>query len=123
MRLQCGSTQEEKNEMSEFSDWILKVGEGKLEEPNDGIADIRIPDELLITTFDDPISAIIDSTYPDLLENNQNYDFLSARAILASTIEVVNKINNVVLQLLPGNTYNVSYKMLLIEVLFNTIYI
>ncbi|KAK2403227.1 ATP-dependent DNA helicase PIF1 [Trifolium repens] len=82
-----------------------KVGEGKLEEPNDGIANIRIPDELLITTFDDPISAIIDSTYPDLLENNQNYDFLSARAILASTIEVVNKINNVVLQLLPGEEH------------------
>jgi ATP-dependent DNA helicase PIF1 len=102
MRLQCGSSEIEKQEMAEFSRWILDIGEGRLGNPNDGVTDIEIPQDLLLTNFDDPILAIVNSTYPDLLHNYLNYDFLSARAILASTIEVVDKINNFVLGLLPG---------------------
>ena len=52
--------------------------------------------------FDDPILAIVNNTYPELLANYLNYDYLSARAILASTIEVVEQVNNFVLQLIPG---------------------
>jgi ATP-dependent DNA helicase PIF1 len=88
--------------MAEFSKWILSIGEGKCGEPNDGIVDIEIPAELLITNFDDPILAIVNNTYPELLANYLNYDYLSARAILASTIEVVEQVNNFVLQLIPG---------------------
>ncbi|MCH79515.1 helicase-like protein, partial [Trifolium medium] len=102
MRLQCGSSEAEKAEMKEFSEWILKVGEGKIAEPNDGIAEIEIPEELLITEFDDPILAIVNSTYPKLLDQYLDQDFLSNRAILASTIEVVEQINEFVLGLLPG---------------------
>jgi ATP-dependent DNA helicase PIF1 len=102
MRLQNSADEREKKETDEFSKWILKVGEGKIAEPNDGIVDIEIPQELLITNFDDPKLAIVNSTYPNLLHNYLNYDFLSSRAILASTIEIVNEINEFVLQLLPG---------------------
>jgi ATP-dependent DNA helicase PIF1 len=111
MRLQCGSSPLEKQEMSDFSNWILKVGEGKINEPNDGIVDIKIPPELLIMTFEDPILAIIKSTYPNFFDNYLDYDFLSCRAILASTIEVVEKVNCVVLDMLPGNEIdnNVDY--------------
>jgi ATP-dependent DNA helicase PIF1 len=111
MRLQCvGNSQVEKDELSEFSKWILDVGEGKIGEPNDGVVDIKIPQELLITEFDDPILSIIQSTYPNLLDNYLNYGFLSSRAILASTIEVVDKINQKVLSLLPGFVFeNIIY--------------
>jgi ATP-dependent DNA helicase PIF1 len=102
MRLQNSADEREKKETDEFSKWILKVGEGKIAEPNDGIVDIEIPQELLITNFDDPKLAIVNSTYPNLLHNYLNYDFLSSRAILASTIEIVNEINDFILQLLPG---------------------
>jgi ATP-dependent DNA helicase PIF1 len=102
MRLQSSTDENEKKETDEFSKWILKVGEGKIAEPNDGIVDIEIPHELLITNFDDPKLAIVKSTYPNLLHNYLNYDFLSSRAILASTIEIVNEINDFILQLLPG---------------------
>jgi ATP-dependent DNA helicase PIF1 len=105
MRLQCGSSALEKQEMTDFSNWILKVGEGKINEPNDGIVDIEIPPELLIMNFDDPILAIISSTYPNFLHHYLDYDFLSCRAILASTIEVVDKVNSVVLDMVPGNTW------------------
>jgi hypothetical protein len=69
MRLQCGSSEIEKQEMAEFSRWILDIGEGRLGNPNDGVADIEIPQDLLLTNFDDPILAIVNSTYPDLLHN------------------------------------------------------
>jgi ATP-dependent DNA helicase PIF1 len=105
MRLQCGSSEIEKQEMAEFSEWLLKVGEGRLNEPNDGVVEITIPQEFLIMEFDDPILGIINNTYPNLMDSYMDYDYLSSRAILASTIEVVDKINSVVLGLLPGNIF------------------
>jgi ATP-dependent DNA helicase PIF1 len=79
MRLQCGSSEIEKKEMAEFSSWILDIGEGRLGNSNDGITDIEIPQDLLLTNFDDPILAIVNRIYPDILDNYLNYDFLSAR--------------------------------------------
>ncbi|XP_056867188.1 uncharacterized protein LOC130512825 [Raphanus sativus] len=59
MRLLSGDlTPEEAQELKEFSEWILKVGEGKISEPNDGEAEIDIPEEFLISDSDDPIEAI-----------------------------------------------------------------
>ncbi|GAU37751.1 hypothetical protein TSUD_102670 [Trifolium subterraneum] len=101
----CGSSPAEQLEMDDFSKWLLQVGEGKIGEPNDGVVDIQIPDNFLIKNFDDPIVGIINSTYPAFEHNCDNYDYLSQRAILASTIEVVNQINDVVLQQLPGNDH------------------
>jgi ATP-dependent DNA helicase PIF1 len=102
MRLAYQQTDANSEEIRRFSEWILKVGEGKLAEPNDGLADITIPEEHLISNFEDPIQAIVDSTYPNLLHNYTNGDFLRCRAVLASTIEVVDEINNYVLNLIPG---------------------
>ena len=72
-------------------------------EPNDGVVDIEIPPEFLISDFNDPIEAIVLSTYPDLLENYRNENFLQTRAILASRIETVEEINKYILSLIPGN--------------------
>jgi len=41
----------------------IKCRRWEVAEPNDGYADIDIPSELLITNFDDPIQAIVQSTY------------------------------------------------------------
>jgi len=57
---------------------------------------------MLITDFDDPILAIIQSTYPNFLDNYKSYEYLKSRAILASTIEIVDQINDYVLDLMPG---------------------
>ncbi|CAJ2646433.1 unnamed protein product [Trifolium pratense] len=70
--------------------------------PNVGNAEVDIPPELLITNFDDPIHAIVQSTYPNLLSQYQNGQFLQSRAILASTVEAVDQINDYVVKLLPG---------------------
>ncbi|CAH9094312.1 unnamed protein product, partial [Cuscuta epithymum] len=103
MRLQNNLDMTSVTELKEFSKWILDVGDGKISEPNDGYAEIKIPDEFLIKEFDDPIDAIVRSTYPNLLEQYKNEEFLKSRAVLASTIEIVDKINDYVLSTLPGN--------------------
>jgi ATP-dependent DNA helicase PIF1 len=101
MRLKNNDNNED---IKKFSDWLLKVGEGKLSEPNDGYADINIPKQLLILDYADPIQAIVNSTYPDLVSHYKSPKFLQERAILASTIEVVEQINSYVLSLIPGTT-------------------
>ncbi|KAF1866204.1 hypothetical protein Lal_00024202 [Lupinus albus] len=92
MRLQ---NDDNTTEIREFSEWILKVGDGKLLEPNDGC-------ELLILHFDNPIEAIVSSTYPDLHLHYNDEQFLQCRAILASTIDIVDQINEYVLSIIPG---------------------
>ncbi|GAU22594.1 hypothetical protein TSUD_134940 [Trifolium subterraneum] len=77
------------DEIEKFSKWILKVGEGKISEPNDGYAEVDIPKELLIVDYDDPIHAIVQSTYPNLVHEYKSPQFLSSRAILVSTIDIM----------------------------------
>jgi len=100
--LQQGLESTTASEIQEFSDWIVKVGDGKLEEPNDGLAEIEIPREFLITDFSDPIQGIVSTTYPDLVHNYTDESFLQCRAILASRIETVNQINEYMLSQIPG---------------------
>ncbi|XP_058741690.1 uncharacterized protein LOC131614079 [Vicia villosa] len=134
MRLRNDKGNKNSNDIAEFSKWILDVGDGRLSEPNDGLADIEIPQELLITNFEDPIQAIVESTYPDLLQNYTRPDYLQGKAILASTIEVVDKINHYILNLTPGEekeyfsfdeidktdaTYSEAYEVLTPEFLSN----
>lgn len=92
MCLKGGQTDEEKLEIDHFSKWLLQLGEGRLCEPDDGHAEIGIPHKILIEQFDDPIVAIIESTYPSFLDSYKSFDYLKSRAILASTIEVVDQI-------------------------------
>ncbi|KAF1864033.1 hypothetical protein Lal_00031190 [Lupinus albus] len=86
----------------EFLEWILNVGDGKLSEPNDDCVEVDIPDELLILHFDNSIEAIVSSTYPDLHLHYNDEQFLQCRAILASTIDIVDQINEYVLSIIPG---------------------
>ncbi|XP_058764312.1 uncharacterized protein LOC131637724 [Vicia villosa] len=101
-RLQQGSDNTSSKELAEFSKWILNVGDGKISEPNDGLVDIEIPQDLFITNYEDPIKAIVENTYPNLVNVFQDVAYLQGKAILASTIEVVDKINHYVLDLIPG---------------------
>ena len=53
----------EAREIEEFLKWILAVGEGKLNEPNDGVTQIQIPDDNRISEGDNPIELIIQAVY------------------------------------------------------------
>ncbi|KAK9713617.1 hypothetical protein RND81_06G039900, partial [Saponaria officinalis] len=85
-----------------FSDWILKVGDGVLGGPNDGEASIEIPDDILIKEATNSVAAIVENTYPLLLEHLWDEKYFQDRAILASTHEIVEMINDYILNSIPG---------------------
>ncbi|KAF1892080.1 hypothetical protein Lal_00036435 [Lupinus albus] len=94
------------SEIKEFSKWILKVGGEKLSETNDGFVEVDIPEELLILDFDNPIDAIVCITYPNLQHHYKDEEFLQSKAILISTIEIVDQINEYVMSIIPGEKRN-----------------
>ncbi|XP_058745888.1 uncharacterized protein LOC131618738 [Vicia villosa] len=103
MRLQTGdNASSTADDIRSFSEWILKIGDGTMCEPNDGYVDICIPYEFLISNFSDPVKAIVEDTYPDLILKYLDSNYLQSHAILASTIEVVDDINQYITNLLPG---------------------
>ncbi|XP_022041030.1 uncharacterized protein LOC110943601 [Helianthus annuus] len=89
-------------EINNFAKWLLDVGEGNVGGSNDGEAIIEIPPELLIDSTSDPISSLIDFVYPSILENYNDRNYFSTRAILAPKNEVVHEINDRLLALFPG---------------------
>ncbi|XP_071726239.1 uncharacterized protein [Rutidosis leptorrhynchoides] len=102
MRLRCDSKDSERKEIADFAEWILKIGEGKINTPNDGEADVEFPDEILIETGSNPVETIVNSTYPSLHENLVDPNFFQNRAILATTNEEVHSINDHILSTLFG---------------------
>ncbi|XP_028782636.1 uncharacterized protein LOC114738734 [Neltuma alba] len=105
MRLQSSASNQDNERLERFSNWLLAVGDGRLGESNDGIAEIEIPPELLVSKFSNPIEAIVSSTYVDLMGNLGNSEYFNNRAILAPTIDHVNQINDYMCSLLPGDSY------------------
>jgi len=79
----------DEQETAAFAKWILDIGDEIIGHENYGYATIEFPAHLLITEYDDPINAIVKSTFPDLYQHHNNPQFFKSRAILASTNETV----------------------------------
>ncbi|CAH9146259.1 unnamed protein product [Cuscuta epithymum] len=80
-----------------FADWILQIGDGVLGGSVDGEAEIDIPENFHVPVMSDPIESIVNATYPDFLKNMNNISYLEGRAILAPTIDEVDKVNDFML--------------------------
>nr|XP_023894341.1 uncharacterized protein LOC112006288 [Quercus suber] len=87
--------------MMNFSEWILKIGNGEMGE-GDGENSINIPADLIIKHTENPMEDIVRSTYPDLQMKIIDHSYLQERAILAPTNEVVEELNDYVVSCLHG---------------------
>lgn len=105
MRLNSSASGIDHDKLVWFSRWLLDVGNGKLGDSHDGVEEIEIPGDLLISGYQDPIRAIVESTYINLLEYLNSNEYFNDRAILVPTIEMVNCINEHMCSMLPGETY------------------
>ncbi|KAK2401732.1 ATP-dependent DNA helicase PIF1 [Trifolium repens] len=65
---------------------------------------IQIPNELCILEGNDPLRSLIDFVYPKILFNFQNPNLFQNQAILCPTLEVVEKVNDFVFSLFPGES-------------------
>jgi len=92
----------EAREIEEFSKWILADGEGKLNEPNDRVTQIQIPEDILIHEGDNPIESIIKAVYCTTFAQERNPKNFQHRAILCPTNDNVNSINDHMLSKLAG---------------------
>ncbi|PNY08607.1 ATP-dependent DNA helicase PIF1 [Trifolium pratense] len=102
MRLQFSDNETDNADLRRFGKWILDIGDGKLGCSEDGEAMVEIPQEFCIPSFGDPIGDIVSSTYPCFLDNIGNLGFLSGRAILAPTLEIVESVNDYAVSIIPG---------------------
>ncbi|KAL8511323.1 hypothetical protein ACS0TY_017939 [Phlomoides rotata] len=92
MRLKTSeSSSDETNQpLREFSNWILKVGDGDVGEYNDGYSEIEIPEQNLIIDAHEPIEEIVNALYPSIANDYCDPWYFEDRAILAPTHKVVN---------------------------------
>ncbi|XP_024009495.1 uncharacterized protein LOC112084578 [Eutrema salsugineum] len=89
-------------EIKSFSEWILRVGDGKVNLPNTGEIMIDMPEELLITECNEPIKAIVESVYGLGFEEQNDPNFFQERAILCPTNDDVCAINDYMMSALRG---------------------
>jgi len=75
MRLTGDTTNQSRNELKHFANWILKIGDGLLNAYENGEAHIQIPEELCILHGENPLLSLVDFVYPYIVRNiaNANY--------------------------------------------------
>jgi hypothetical protein len=96
--------------LQNFNNWILSVGNGTntetntiTAEDNEDIKTIKIPTDMLIQTARNRIHALVEFVYPNFNENFCKPEYIKERAILATTSDIVDEINNYILDLVPGD--------------------
>ncbi|XP_017250504.1 uncharacterized protein LOC108221116 [Daucus carota subsp. sativus] len=107
MRLNQGSTAEEVEELRQFAEWVLKIGNGTLKPPPQSDITYEKDDIVLPINFCDPdvlnsVENMIEWTYPDLMENYMSPSYISERAILTPTNQVVGHLNSQIVENLRG---------------------
>ncbi|GJU07233.1 ATP-dependent DNA helicase PIF1-like protein [Tanacetum coccineum] len=96
----------------EFNKWVLSVGNGtvvaKAKHGEDEPSWIQIPEEFIIKSSGNPIEQIVDDTYLDFIERQNDDDYLTERAILTPRNDDVEEINAYMFKKLAGQsvTYN-----------------
>lgn len=75
MHLRTHSSNININEITEFAEWILGIGNGSSIADDIGDEDVGIPDDLLIDQHVNPLLHLVNFAYPDLLKNMADYKF------------------------------------------------
>ncbi|XP_024633552.1 ATP-dependent DNA helicase PIF1-like [Medicago truncatula] len=102
MRLLSGASVLDIEAKRQFSDWVLSIGDGRIGEDNEVDKTIALPSDLLIESAGDPLAAIVESTYPNILESMSDISYFLNRAILTTKNLIVEKINDYMLDMVPG---------------------
>ncbi|KAL5575313.1 hypothetical protein UlMin_017012 [Ulmus minor] len=87
-----------------FLEFLLCIGDGKHEKNNDDY--IRLPSNMIIPYEDDNISLqkLIKVVFPNIEDYPKNLHFMVNRAILTPKNDYVDEINNLLMNLFPGDS-------------------
>ncbi|XP_015935096.1 uncharacterized protein LOC107461145 [Arachis duranensis] len=101
MRLSLGENNNIQ-ELINFAEWLLKIGDGLAGDTTDGESIVHIPSDILINNCETALDDLIDFVYPDMLSNLSVENYFKDRAILAPTLDCVADVNNKMTAGLPG---------------------
>ena len=102
MRLLNGASDTDIDQRSLFSEWVLGIGDGRIGEDNELDKTVIITPDFLIPSSGDHVASIVENTYPKLLENIDDITYFQNRAILTTKNSIVEKINEHMLDMIPG---------------------
>ncbi|KAK1395729.1 ATP-dependent DNA helicase [Heracleum sosnowskyi] len=87
--------------------WVLDIGDGKLDLPSNEYSQydqyIEIPSKYCIQSPIASIDDVITSTYDGLENSYKSTTYLRERAILTPTNQVVNHLNDLIMDKIPGD--------------------
>ncbi|XP_076936118.1 uncharacterized protein LOC143603094 [Bidens hawaiensis] len=102
MRFTVGCRSSDVENIEEFADWLLNIGQGSVGGPNDGESVIDIPDDLLILNSLDPMGDLLKFVCPNILDRFNEHTYFQNCTLLAPLNVVVQEINERMLALFPG---------------------
>ncbi|KAK1353479.1 hypothetical protein POM88_051844 [Heracleum sosnowskyi] len=108
MRINKGKNEFEVKRMKAFAQWVLDIGDGKIDRAlkGDEEEDITIPSEFCNLGNVNSLDDMIDSTFPDLIENYKDPKYLSERAILTPRNNTVSHVNALIVEKIPGDSFS-----------------
>ncbi|XP_016192457.1 uncharacterized protein LOC107633330 [Arachis ipaensis] len=89
-------------ELRDFAEWLLKIGDGLAGDTIDNESIVHIPFDILVKNSEIALDDLIDFVYPDMLSNLSVKNYFKDRAILAPTLDCVTDVNNKITAGLPG---------------------
>ncbi|XP_031116675.1 uncharacterized protein LOC116020335 [Ipomoea triloba] len=93
LRLRTLALEEDRHTVDWFSKWIANIRDRIVGVVNDGSFEIDILARFLLKCGHDPIATIVESTFPSLRYDMLDESQLEGRAILSSTLDVVDQIS------------------------------
>ncbi|XP_027941055.1 uncharacterized protein LOC114194844 [Vigna unguiculata] len=90
------------NDIKEFADWILKIGDGEMDLNENGECMVEIPKQRLIENTKLPLLSLVEFFYPQFVVNMMKLGYFDDGAILCPTNDFVEEVNEFVLSLLGG---------------------
>ena len=95
----CGGDAEHVAELRHHADWLLQLGDDKLAHVQPASDDIELPSDLCLST----VQQLVDFVFADLPSHHTDASWISSRAILCPRNEMVDRMNDRVLDLFPGD--------------------
>ncbi|KAK9733000.1 hypothetical protein RND81_04G037300 [Saponaria officinalis] len=102
-----GNEDEKIKTNKKFNEWLLAMGDGRLDTKAETQENeptwIKIPDEYVYGTGKIDIQNVVDEIYPDFLTKSKDDKYLRDRAILSPLNEDAERINDYMVDLMPGD--------------------
>lgn len=107
MRLYVGNSEDEKRGIQTFSEWVLDIGDGKVQHIDNDKSNsefaIQIPSRYVIYSNPSNLSDLIECIYPNLATSYLDIKYIRERAILTPKNTVVDHLNRLILDNIPGD--------------------